>query len=66
MSLRLNAWHVHCTEHSVALRAAAGFVADACAFQPLSSSVALSPFQPLFPEPHAIVAVPASPVVLFL
>ena len=52
--------HVCYTEYSVALRVAAGFVADACAFRALSS-VDLS--QPLFPEPRATVAVPASPAV---
>lgn len=57
--------HVCYTEHSVALRAAAGYVADACAFQPLSSFVDLSPSQPLVPE-RATVAVPASPAVLSL
>ena len=54
----------YCTERSVALRAAAGFVVGACAFQALSSSVDLSPL-PLFPEqPRATVAVAASPAVL--
>ena len=52
--------HVCCTEHSVALRVAAGRAADGCAFRALSS-VDLS--QPLFPGPRATVAVPASPAV---
>ena len=57
--------HVYYTAHFVAPRAVAEHVADACAFQPLSSSVP-SVFQPLFPEPHALVAVPASLAVLSL
>ena len=59
--------HVCYTEHSVALHAAVGCVADACVFRALSSFADLSPYQqPLFPEPRATVAVPASPAVLFL
>ena len=58
--------HVYYTAHFVAPRAVAEHVADACASQPLLSSVVLSVFQPLFPEPHALVAVPASLAVLSL
>ena len=58
--------HVCYTEHSVALHAAAGQGADACAaFQNLLSSDLL-PYQPLVLEPRAPVAVPASPAVLSL
>lgn len=56
--------HVCCIEHSVALRAAAGYVADARVCRALSSS-GLSLLL-LFPEPRAPVAVPASPAVLSL
>ena len=58
--------HVGCTVHFVALRAAAEYVAGACALQRLSF-FAPSPFQPLSPlQPRVLVAVPAFLAVLSL
>ena len=52
------------TAYFVALHAVAEIVADAYASQPLSAFVDPLPFQPLFPEPRALVGVLASPAVL--